>query len=188
MPPLHGSVNSVFRPAYIATRISLVFWSCSLIILIADACIPETSADAIQATISYIFVASLSLVIDVAFLVFLYRTPLRPLIPSGWIAVVIFGVLFISFGFLTAGLEKMNDPSHWQVYLIFLAFIGIFLRDGLVHQSYRKWETSFQSEDDEMARLRRAISNPYNVYLTHPIFNHVAGNQINIGGDHSEQI
>lgn len=36
--PLHGRVISVFRPAYTATCISLVFWSCIFITLIIHTC------------------------------------------------------------------------------------------------------------------------------------------------------
>lgn len=56
----------------------------------------------------------------------------------------------------------------------FMAFLGIFLRDGLLHQSYKKWEVSFKADE---------ISNSApNVY------NYVAGNQYNITGDHCERL
>lgn len=55
-----------------------------------------------------------------------------------------------------------------------MAFLGIFLRDALLHQSYKKWEVSFKADE---------ISNSApNVY------NDVAGNQYNITGDNYERL
>lgn len=38
-----------------------------------------------------------------------------------------------------------------------MALMGIFLRDGLVHQSYKRWELSLQNKSPEMEIMDECV-------------------------------